>query len=132
MRAATVEDITASIARRILWNTFFERETENPDHQRPLAVILGESSRTILWMRNIDIVVRCLISVSTVDCRTFDTGKLRQFGQSAQHIHHIRIREHLIAHFQQVTKILNGRRNTVKEMLLALEITTETVSSQHL
>ena len=83
-------------------------------------------------MRSVDIGIGCAITISTVDSRLLYTGKLRQLGKAAKHIHHIRIREHLIAHFQQVTKILNGRRNTVKEMLLALEVSTETIGTQYL
>ena len=130
--ASTVKDITATIARRIFRNTIFKGEAVDSHYKRSLAVILGECCRSILWMSTINIIIRSLISICTCYGSTFDTLELRLFGQSAKHIHHIWIREHLLAHFQKIAKILNGRWNTVEEMLLALEIASETVSSQHL
>lgn len=38
----------------------------------------------------------------------------------------------LLAHLQQITQILDSRRNTLYEVLLALEIATESIGTQHL
>lgn len=116
--ASTIEDITSSIAGWILWNAFLIRETEHSYHQRSLAIILRESSWSILWMRKIDILVGRLITIGTIDRRTLDASKLWQLGETAQHIHHIRIRENLLPHLQEVTKILDGRRNALQKCFL--------------
>ena len=83
-------------------------------------------------MRTVDIVICNLITISTGYSRTLDALELRQLRESAQHIHHIRIWENLLAHLQQITQILDSRRNTLYEVLLALEIATESIGTQHL
>ena len=46
----TVEDIAATIAALVLWNTLGEREAEDANHQRSLSVVLREGGRTVLRM----------------------------------------------------------------------------------
>ena len=129
---AAVKHIASAIARRVLRYALTIREAEHTHPQRALAVVLGESSRTILRMCYIHVAVGCLVAVGTRCGRLFDMRILRQLGQSAQHVHHIRIREHVFAHLQQLTQIVHGWRNRLDEMLLALKVATESVCSEHL
>ena len=82
MRGTTVEDIAATIARLILWNTLGLGEAEDAHHQRPLRIVLGERCRTILWMGLIGIHAGCLITVGTTG-GSLHILELRQFCQSA-------------------------------------------------
>lgn len=81
-------------------------------------------------MCTIDIVIGSLIAVCTTQRHTLYHLELWQFGQSSQHIHHIRIREYLVTHLQKISQILDSWRNTVDEMLLAFEIAAESVGAQ--
>ena len=56
----------------------------------------------------------------------------RHLGESAQHIHHVRIGEHLLAQLQQRAEVVHSRRNGIDEVLLALEVAAETVCAEHL
>ena len=132
MGTSAVEDITSTIARRILWNALTERKTIHSYHQRSLTIIFRIGGRSVLRMRTIDIVVGSLIAVCTTQRHTLYHLELWQFGQSSQHIHHIRIREYLVTHLQKIAQILDSWRNTVDEMLLAFEIAAESVGAQNL
>ena len=63
-------------------------------------------------MRTIDIVVGSLIAVCTTQRHTLYQLELWQFGQSSQHIHHIRLREYLVTTLQKISQILDSWRNT--------------------
>ena len=65
MSRAAVEHIASAIARSVLRYTLTVREAEHTHSQRTLAVVLGESSRTILRMCYIHIAVGCLVAVGT-------------------------------------------------------------------
>ena len=132
MCRAAVEHISSAIARTVLWYALTVREAEHTHSQRTLAVVLGECSRTVLRMCYIHVAVGCLVAIGTRCGWLFDMRILRQLGQSAQHVHHIRIREHVFAHLQQFAQIVYSWRNRLNEVLLALEVATETIGSEHL
>ena len=98
----TVEDVATAIAGRILRNALAEREAEHSHTQRTLTVILGEGGRTVLRMRRLDLAVRGLISVSTCDGRLLYVGVTRHGSQAAQHVHHIGIREYVVAELEKL------------------------------
>ena len=79
-----VEYIASAIARSVLRNALTVREAEHAHSQRALAVVLGESSRTVLRMCYIHVAVGCLVAVGTRCGWLFDMRILRQFGQTAQ------------------------------------------------
>ena len=96
VRRTTVEHVSAAIARLVGWYALAEREAEHADTQRTLAVVLGERSRSVLRMRLVDILVGGLVSIGTRYCRLFDVSIAWHLGESAQHVHHVRIGEHLL------------------------------------
>lgn len=78
MSAATVEDISSSIAAGILRDALTVREAEDMNHERPLAVILRECRRTIQWIALIDIIIRGTQAVGTRFGWFLYHGELRQ------------------------------------------------------
>ena len=130
MGATTVEDITTTIATLILGDALTIGETIDPHHQRSLGIVLRERSRTVLRMCLIRIQVCRLITVGTTGNRLY-LLELWQFGQLSEDLHQMGIVEDRRAG-QQFTQVLDGRRNRLDEVFLLLEVTTETVSTQHL
>ena len=129
MGGTAVEDVAATIAALVLRDALGEREAEDANHQRTLCVILGERCRPVLRMGLIGVDVGSLETVSTW-CRSLYLLELRQLGQTVEQADEVRIWE--VALVQQLTHILNGRRDALNEVGLALEIATEAVGSQHL
>ena len=123
--AAAVEHIATAIARLVLRNAFAIRKTEDAHHERSLAIIFGKCSGTIFRMSLINVTLSGLISVSTFCHRLFFWGKLRELRETAEQIHHVRIRERV--EFHEFAQVLYCWRYAVEEMLLALEIATESV-----
>ena len=78
----------------------------------------------------VNIGVGHLVAVGPVHGGLLYACKLRQFGESAQHVHHVRVGE--VARAYQFAQVLYGRWNRVDEMLLLLIIATEAVGSKHL
>ena len=128
--AAAVEHIPSPISALVLRDSLAVGETIDAHDKRPFAVILREGGRSVLRVCLIDVAICCLITVGTLCHRLFLLRKLRQFGKTAQEVHHIWIREHV--EFHQFTQVLYCRRYAVEEMLLALELSTETVCAKHL
>jgi hypothetical protein len=80
VRAATIKDISATITAIVLRDAFTEGETIYMHHQRPLAIVLTESGRSVLWMSGIGIVMRNPIAVGTGHRLHGLMGKLRQIN----------------------------------------------------
>ena len=59
-------------------------------------------------------------------------GVTRHGSQAAQHVHHVGIREYVVAELEKLAEIVHSGRNGVEEVFLSLEITTESVCSKHL
>ena len=130
MGATTVEDITATVATLILGDALTVRKTIDPHHQRSLGIVLRERSRTVLRMGFIRIQVCCLITVGSTGDR-LNLLELWQFGQLSEDFHQVGIMEDRRTG-QQFAQVLDCRRDRLDEVLLLLEVTTETVSAQHL
>ena len=81
-------------------------------------------------MSLIDVLVGHLIAVGAVGCGLFNLGKLRQEGELLQHFHHIGIGEVVVV--KQFAQVVDSRRYGVDEVLLVLEISTESVCAKHL
>ena len=128
---AAVEHIASSIARVVGGNAFAIAETEHTDDERTLAVVLRECRRTVLRMCRIDIVGSRAVAVGTAQCRLFDVRIFGHIGKAAQHIHHVGVRE-AVGILQQFAQVVHRRRYGFEEMLLALEVATEPVGSEHL
>ena len=102
---ATVEDIASSVSAFILWNALAVGEAEHSDHERPLAVILAD--------------------------RGLEFGsKTGQTGEFTEEFMEVWIGATALG--QQFTQIGYGRGDAVQEMLLALEIASESVGTQYL
>ena len=132
MSGPTVEDISASIARRIFGNPFLIREAIDTHHKRPPAVVLGEGGRTVLGIRSIERIVCRLETIFAFGQNGLLMGKPWHFCKPPQQIHQIGIRKHRGIQLQQVTQVVNGRRNRLQKMGLALEVATEAIGSKHL
>ena len=109
--AATIEHITAPVARFILGNALAVRETIYPNDKLSLPIIFGGRG-------------------------SFPFNRLESglFGEPIQKFHQVRIVEKVRAFIirKQFAKILNGRGNGGNEMVLPLEIASEAVSAKHL
>ena len=132
MRRATVEHVSAAIARLIGWYALAVGEAEDAHAQRTLAVVLGERSGSVLRMSRVDVLVGGLVAVGARHSRLLDMSIARHLGESAQHIHHVGIWEHLLAQLQQRAEVVHSRRNGIDEVLLALKVAAETVCAEHL
>ena len=110
MRRTAVKHIASTIATLILRDTFLVREGEYADYKKvlPLYLPLRERSNllvlfTLFW---------------------------KFLTQAAKHVQQVRIVE--TVKLEQLTQVLNGRRNGVDEVLLTFEIAAETIGTQHL
>ena len=130
VRASAIEDITASIAARILWNALSIRETEHANHQRTLCIIARESGWAVLWMRGIRVEFCGLQSICSLDRLLGLWRKLGHGDKSREHFMQIRIGTSALS--KQVAKAFHCWRNALEEMLLAFEIASETISAKHL
>ena len=65
MGTATIKDISPSISRFIFRYTFPVRKTEYPDDQWSFSIISGESGRTIVFMRRINVMICSPVSIRT-------------------------------------------------------------------
>ena len=129
VRRTAVEHIATTIATLIVGDALGVGEAIDANHQRTLCIVLGERGRSILRVGLIGILLRSLQSVSTHRCG-LHLLELRHLGQPVEHIDQIRIGE--VALVQQLTQILDSGRDGLDEVLLALEIATETIGAQHL
>ena len=76
VRAATVENVAAAIARSVFWNAFPERKAKHPHHQGTFSVVLGEGCGTVQWVCLVHIFLCNLVTVGSVLCRLFDKSEL--------------------------------------------------------
>lgn len=126
---ATVEHIAAAVAALVVGNALAIGEAEDLDHQRTLRIVFGEGGGTVLRMGFIGVFVGNLVTVGTRGHGLYLT-ELGQLGELLQQADEMGIRERAIV--EQLTQVLHGGRYGLNEMLLALEVTAETVSTQHL
>ena len=128
--SAAVKHVAAAVAALVFRYALVERKAVNAHHERPFVVILGERCRPVRRMADVHLAVSSPEAVGPAQRGFFNPGELRQFSQAAQHVHQVRISEDV--ELQQFAKVLHRRRNAVDKMLLPLEVSTETVSSEHL
>ena len=127
---ATVEDITSAVATIVLWYSLAIRETIDSNHERALAIVLGEGGRSIHGMGMVDVTRGSAIAVGTIDSRLFDTGETGHLGETAQHVDQIRIGK--AVELEQFAQVLDGRGDGIDEVALLFEIATEAIGTQHL
>ena len=130
--AAAIKHIATAIARRVFRYALAEGKAIDPYHQGAFAVILGIGSGAVLRVGGIDVLFGGLIAVEAIGGRLLYQGELRQFGESLQHFHQVRIGEHLLAHSQQIPQIPHGGGDAFQEVSLTFEIASKAVSAQHL
>ena len=130
VRASAVKHISATISAFVLWYAISIGEAEHLYHEGALSVIFTESCGSIGNMRIIWVVFCSLVSIGTFHFHGWLGLELRKVHHILEYIVEIRIGASVVV--QQVAQVVQCGWNAVKEVLLALEIATETVCAQYL